>query len=473
MTRKTIIFIEPSGNKVNIFDNYMKLPLVGSLYLGTILHNNGYDVKILNENILKRMVDPFEIKADVFCITALTISANRAKVLSGQLKKIHPESKVLIGGIHATLLPDEFINVADHVITGEADDIILDIIEGKYNTKIIEGKKCCDLNNLPLINYSLLIGYEKMDIVPVMTSRGCPFDCNFCTVTKIFGKQFRMQSPERIIAEIENAISFSDYRDFFFYDDNFSANKNRINEFCDLLIEKKIDISWFAQVRSDLAKDSDLIKKMVKAGLRWVYIGFESINDETLKAYHKSQTKEDIENAIAVLHHHGVNIHGMFMFGEDNDDIKSIDSTVKFAIENHIDTVQFMILTPFPGTQIYEKLDKQNRIFHKNWDYYNAMFPVFLPKNMSPEKLLQESYKAFKKFYSVRRTLWETVLLSLNILLNAFTWNFKNSKRYGVDILFIRMGAQIIIQKFGKTYSDYLRFLKKKEDKLYTGGNTK
>jgi anaerobic magnesium-protoporphyrin IX monomethyl ester cyclase len=467
MSKASILFIEPSGNKSNFFDNYMKLPLLGSLYLATILHNDGYDVRILNENMLKRKLDPFEIKADIFCITALTVTANRAKILAGQLHKLYPNSKILIGGIHATLIPEEFIDVADHVVVGEAEEIILDIIKGKYTTKIIHGSKIKNLNNLPLINYSLLDGFETMDIVPLMTSRGCPFDCNFCTVTKIFGKQFRMQSPERIVAEIENVMNYSKYKDFFFYDDNFSANKKRVNELCDLIINKGIEISWFAQVRSDLAKDPDLVKKMVSAGLRWVYVGFESINDETLKAYHKSQTKTDIENAITVLHNFGVNIHGMFIFGEDHDNIENINDTVQFAIENQIDTVQFMILTPFPGTQIYDELDKEQRIYHKNWDYYNAMFTVFQPKRMSSINLTDETYKAYRKFYSIKRTLFEAIYIFFNIFLDAFVWNFKNPKRYPLDIIFLKVGAQILIQKYSRIFSNYLKYLEKIEKKLY------
>lgn len=458
MTKPSILFIEPSGN-TNFFDNYMRLPLLGGLYLATILKNNGYDIKILNENLLQKKLDPFELKADIFLITALTPTANRAKHLAVELKKLYPASKVIVGGIHATLLNTEFIDVVDHVVLSEAEEIILDVIEGKYTEKIIHGSKIKDLNTLPLVNYSLLEGYEKMDILPLMTSRGCPFDCNFCTVTKIFGKTFRMQTPERIVAEIENAISYVKCRDFFFYDDNFTADKKRVSEFCDLLMEKNIDISWFAQVRSDIAKDPELVEKMVKAGLRWVYIGFESISDATLKAYHKSQTKADIEKAIRVLHTFGVNIHGMFMFGEDNDTLESFYETSDFAIKNEIDTVQFMILTPFPGTQTYTAMESQNRILHKNWDYFNAMFTVFQPKNMSPSELTNETYKAYTRFYSIRRTLLDILLVFHNILLDALVWNVQRPKKYALDILLLRAGAQFVIRKYSYIYTSYLKYL--------------
>ena len=175
MTAKRVIFIEPSASKTNVFDNYMRLPLMGSLYLGTILHENGYQVRILNESILGHEIDPYELTADIFCITALTGSASRARFIAASLKSIYPKSTVLVGGIHASLVPEEFTDVADHVVVGEAEDIILDIVEGKYEEKIIQCGKVTDMSALPLVRYDLLEEHEKLDIVPLMTSRGCPF----------------------------------------------------------------------------------------------------------------------------------------------------------------------------------------------------------------------------------------------------------------------------------------------------------
>ncbi len=465
MSRKSVLFIEPAGNKTNVFDNFMRLPLMGSLYLGTILDKAGYNVRILNENILAKEIDPFEIQADVFCITALTVSANRAKFLAGQLKNIYPDSLVIIGGIHASLLPDEFTDVADHVVKGEAEDIIIDLIEGNITDKIVQGNQPENLEEQPLVNYGLLENAQNMSIVPIMTSRGCPFDCNFCTVTKIFGRKFRMQSPERIIAEIENAQKYFKSKDFFFYDDNFTANKKRVHELCDLMIEKKLNITWVAQVRSDLAKDPELVEKMVKAGLRWVFIGFESIDDTVLEAYHKSQTRSDIEHSIVTLHELGVSIHGMFIFGEDHDTVDTFKNTVDFAIKNKIDTVQFMILTPFPGTECYERIESEGRLYHKNWDYFNAMFIVFQPKNMSPVTLLNETHNAYKLFYSVRRTFLDMLFMGFNIVLDALTWNFKRADAGNVDALFLRGGAKRIVTRHSALYDSYLKYLKDVEEK--------
>lgn len=468
MKPKTIIFIEPSGKKTNVFDNFMKLPLTGSLYLGTILSNQGYDVKILNENLLSKEVDPFELSADVFCITSLTVSAIRAKLLASQLKKLYPDSKVIVGGIHASLMPEEFTDIADHVVIGEAEEIILDLVEGKFTEKIVQGSRTKNLDQLPLINYSLIEGREAMNTLPLMTSRGCPYDCTFCTVTKIFGKQFRMQSPLRVIAEIENALSSFKCKSFFFYDDNFTANKERVHELCDLIIAKKIQISWAAQVRTNLAQDPELIDKMAKAGMRWVFIGFESINDVILTAFHKQQTQADIVKAIETFHRYGVNVHGMFIFGEDHDTIKDVSKTVDFAIENKIDTIQLMLLTPFPGTACYEAIEKDNRFFHKNWDYYNGMFIVFQPKKMNPVRLMNEIHEGYIRFYSLKRTFLDMLLILFNVFIDGLVWNFKRANRYNLDILFMRGGAKLIVDKYSEISVAYVRFLEDLEKKQVT-----
>lgn len=470
--KKSVIFIEPTGHMSNVFENYMHLPLLGSLYLATILHHNGYRVRVINENILGREVDPFEIQADVFCLTALTVSASRAKFLAAQLRMIYPDCRVLIGGIHASLLPEEFTDVADHVVVGEAEEIIVDLVEGRIQEKVVAGRRVENLADLPPINYALLDGFSTMNIVPVMTSRGCPFDCTFCTVSKIFGRKFRKVSAERVVADVENAMGYFSSKEFFFYDDNFTADRRRVDAICDLVLKKKLGIDWAAQVRCDLAENPNLVAKMAKAGCRWVYIGFESIEDETLKALHKSQTRADIVHAIQVFHQYGINIHGMFMFGEDHNTLETIDQTVEFATQHGIDTVQFMILTPFPGTRCYEDLAGSNRLLHKNWDYYNAMYIVFQPARMSPERLQIETYRAYRRFYSLRRTASDMLFMSFNVLLDALVFNFRRANAYRLSTVFIRAGAKAIIGKCSDAHIAYLSYLKNVEQRKLLENST-
>jgi radical SAM superfamily enzyme YgiQ (UPF0313 family) len=465
MSKKTIAFIEPVGGASNVFENFMRLPLMGTLYLGTILHNAGYAVRIYNENIMPAHIDPFEVKADVYCISALTVSANRARLLAYEIKRIYPHAKVIIGGIHASLSPETFQDVADHIVYGEAESIIIDLVEGRFPEVIVQGQAFQNLDDLPLVNYSLLENSATMDVIPIMTSRGCPFDCNFCTVTKIFGKKFRMQSPDRVIQEIQHALKFFHTRTIFFYDDNFSANRERVREICQRIKQERIEIDWVTQVRSDIARDPELIKDMEQAGCRFFFIGFESISDEALKAMHKSQTRSDIEHAIQVIRESGISIHGMFIFGNDFDTPETIQATVDFAIHQHIDTVQFMILTPFPGTVCYEDIQKQDRLIHKRWDYFNAMYTVFRPIGISPVRLQEETIKAYGRFYSLRRLSIDALRLLLDMTLDALTWNFSRVYHYSFNTIFLKAGARFLIGRYSRTFVTYMTFLKGIEEK--------
>jgi radical SAM superfamily enzyme YgiQ (UPF0313 family) len=462
--KKSVVFIEPAGASSSVFENYMKLPLTGTLYLGTILHDAGYHVRIYNESVLAERIDPFTISADVYCISALTTSSVRAKALANQIRRIYPSSRIIIGGIHASLLPQDFEEVADCIVQGESEKNIVDIIEGNCTPaveggKIVQGQAIDDVEQLPYINYGLIQGLDSMDIIPIMTSRGCPFDCNFCTVTKIFGKKFRMQSPQRIIAEVKHALTFFKTRVIFFYDDNFTANQRRIDELCDLIIAEGLDISWNAQVRQDIANNPSLLRKMAKAGCRIVFIGFESINDATLKAMHKSQTRKDIEVSIHVIQQAGINIHGMFIFGDDNDTVETLRQTVSFAISQHIDTVQFMILTPFPGTPVYDTFVKEKRLFHRRWEYYNGMFAVFQPKTMTASRLQQEMVLAYRKFYSLQHLSLEGLKLVFNVLIDALVWDFRRAFRFSFETLLLKGGFKFLVSRFANAYESYFKFL--------------
>ncbi|MBD3418925.1 MAG: radical SAM protein [Chitinivibrionales bacterium] len=463
MHKQSIAFIEPVGSASNVFENYMRLPLMGTLYLGTILHNCGHEVHIYNENILPRPIDPFDIKADVFCISALTVSANRARILAHEIRRIYPHARVIIGGIHASLSPETFEDVADHIVYGEAEGLIVDLVQGRIADKHVHGKPVQDLDELPLVNYSLLENSASIDVIPLMTSRGCPFDCNFCTVTKVFGKKFRMQSPQRILREIQNALSYFSTNVFFFYDDNFTANRKRVAELCRDIEEADIDIEWVTQVRSDIARHPELLSSMAKAGCRFFFIGFESISDATLKAMHKSQTRTDIEKAVGVIRAQGISIHGMFIFGDDNDTPESIQATVDFAIQHHIDTVQFMILTPFPGTRYYADIARQKRLIHQRWDYFNAMYAVFRPAQMSPSRLQEETIKAYTRFYSLRRLSVDVLRFIINITVDALTWNFSRAFNYSLDTMFLKAGARFLIGRYAQAFEGYLAFLHKIE----------
>ncbi len=459
MTPLSVVFIEPWGRQANVFENSMCLPLMGSLILGTILSRAGHRVEILNENILRAPVDPLDVQADVVCLTCLTLNANRAMDLARAIRLNHPKTRIIFGGIHPTLVPEDFADLADQIAVGEGENIILDMVEGRLTDPVVHGSPVEDLDTLPIVDYRLLRGAETMSVIPIMTSRGCPFDCNFCTVTRIFGRRYRKQSPGRILRELRNALAFFRTRSIFFYDDNLTVDYPRMEALLAGIAAEDLGISWGAQVRADIARNPELLARMYQSGCNRLYIGFESIDDQNLKNMHKSQTRADIERAIEVIHAQGIQIHGMFIFGEDHDSPESFARTVDFTIRHDIETVQYMVLTPFPGTRIHEKLAAEGRLLHKNWDFYDGMHVVFVPAGMTPLQLQEGSLESYRKFYSVDRSLCDLLQLCYRIGYDALVWNASQAIYYDFQSLVLKLGARFIIQRFLGINQAYFRYL--------------
>ena len=171
------------------------------------------------------------------------------------------------------------------------------------------------------------------------------------------------------------------------------------------MVDEDLVIPWSAQVRTDVVRDPELLDLMQRSGCELVYLGLESVNQETLDAYEKAQTVADIETAIKMLHDHGIKSLGMFVLGADTDDVQTVRDTVTFAIKNKIDAVMLNILTPLPGTRQFEEVNAAGRIFEKRWHLYDAHHAVFEPKLMTPYELQIEVLRGYMRFYSLRSWL--------------------------------------------------------------------
>lgn len=453
---KKIIFIEPKPPDFHIFSR-MPLPRLGTVLLGTMLKEKGYDVKSYVEAVGELDLQDV-LTADAVGISTITSTSTRAYEIARIIKKAG--IPVFMGGPHATFMPDEALGVCDYVIRGEADEVIVDFIKAletgkgfeaiqglsyRKDGEIIHNKLasyCKDLDKLPCPDFSIIKGFEKeahktLSITPIMTSRGCPFDCSFCSVTGMFGQKYRFRSKEKVIEELElHRDNGGDW--VFFYDDNFTADKKRTKELLRLMIEKKLTPKWTAQVRADVARDPELLDLMQRSNCHTVYIGFESVNPETLKAYNKKQSVEDIESSIKKLHKHGVRIHGMFVFGSDQDTVETIHQTVAFAKKNDLESVQFMILTPLPGTSFFHEMEKQNRFISKDWGLYDAHHVVFEPKMMTYHELQAETIKATAKFYSIGQVIKRAVRLHMfNVSIKLYgrnlTKKWAKKNQYFID----------------------------------------
>jgi radical SAM superfamily enzyme YgiQ (UPF0313 family) len=361
-------------------------------------------------------------EADIIGISSITSTAPRAFQIAKRFRSMG--IPIIMGGPHSTFLPEESLKYADYVVRGEGEETIVELIEHLESQRplndikglsYIEGDAFIhnpdrpliqDLDSAPIPDLNIVHNWQKRTIIPIATSRGCPFGCKFCSVIQMFGRKYRFKSIDRVIEEIREVASRKAH--IFFIDDNFAANKKRTKELLKRIIAEDIHIEWSAQVRTDVARDAELIDLMGKTGCFTVFVGFESINPKTLSLYNKHQKVDDIVECIKTFKKASIGIHGMFVLGGDTDDIETIRSTQKFAKRLGIDSVQFLMLTPLPGTPVFDDLMKQGRLIHTDWAKYDAHHAVFEPKLMTAFELHTETLKAMAKFYS-----WETIVKNL------------------------------------------------------------
>jgi radical SAM superfamily enzyme YgiQ (UPF0313 family) len=393
--------------------------------IGAVLRERGHDVRIYNPQLAP--IDWADVHgADLVGLSSTTSTIPAAYAIADDLRA--RRIPVVIGGSHVTFMADEALEHADFVARGEGGEQLMaelvDALEGRREFGDIVGLswwdrgngsgggprgalhnaprgRCADLDTLPFPDLTLIAGNERLTNVPIMTSWGCPFACNFCSVTAMFGRKYRFRSAENVVAEIKEKRP----ERIFFYDDNFAADKKRLKKLLRLMIDEGVAVPWGAQVRTDVVRDRELLELMQASGADFVALGLESVNQATLDGFDKSQTVADIETAIRVLHGYGVRSHGMFVLGADSDTPSTVRDTVSFAIRNRIDTVMLNILTPLPGTPQYEELDADGRILERDWSLYDAQHVVFRPKQISPSRLLRQTLHANRRFYHTPRVV--------------------------------------------------------------------
>ena len=427
-TSLKIRLIEPAPPSVNIL-SYGFYPRLGLPLIGAALKAAGHDVRIYCPQAAP--IDRDDVaSADLVGISTTTSTAPAAYALADELRAAG--LPVIIGGPHPTFVPDDALPHADYVARGEGGDgLMLELIEalaGERELESVRGlsfrrhgravhnelrERCADLDSLPVPDLSLIVGSERIRETPILTSLGCPFDCTFCTVTIMFGRSYRFRSPESVIAEIETTRPKS----IFFYDDNFAANKPRLKKLLRMMIDRGLTTKWLAQVRTDVARDEELLTLMQQSGCNRLALGFESVDQATLDGYAKSQTVKDITDAIAALHRHGIKCHGMFVVGADSDAARTASDTVAFAEKYGIDSLMLNVLTPGLGTKQYELMDGDSRVFEDRWQFYDGQHVIFEPRNMSPLELQTTIVKGYRHFYSLRRGLKYLVRLRFGRLL--------------------------------------------------------
>jgi radical SAM superfamily enzyme YgiQ (UPF0313 family) len=464
MHTKKILFVEPSGAPSNVFAKFMTIPLLGPIYLATIARKAGHDATVFNENIMKRNIRSADmVDADVLCLSCLTATIGRGKVIAQEYraarKAAGKPSWVMAGGIHASMMPQDIEKDFDQVVVGEAEEIFCGLVEGRNTGRVVKGCHVDDLDSLPLPDYSTVLGQRRMPVTPILTSRGCPYDCNFCSVTEMFGRSYRSQSAERVMEELRFR-SRDGTRWIFFVDDHFAANLDRTDRLLDLMLKDRFKVRWSAQVRTEVTKHPEFVAKMRRAGCKLVYVGFESVNPDTLKDFNKRQTVEDIRRSIEVFHKSSINVHGMFMLGSDADTKDVFKATSRFCRDMKLDYAQYSILTPLPGTAVYRQFEKEGRLLHKDWSMYDGLHSVFSPRNMSASELQKGMIECFDEFYTYLNAFNDALDATARSVGAAFRSLYTRAFFPSFYPSFMKVAGRQIVKQWVHRNQGYLAYLR-------------
>lgn len=360
---------------------------------------------------------PEIIDSDIIAFSVETYTAKRAYILARKYKT--DRNIIVMGGFHPTILPDEPLQYADTVIVGDAEDtwgeFIADCRAGLPKRKYISSE------SMPLKSFAAdptVYRHRYHNIGVYQASRGCKFNCDFCSIKTIYSRVRR-----KPIEDVVNDLRQMREKIIFFADDNlFYDEAGALELFRAIAPLRK---RWACQISMDAAKNDTLLEEMKKAGCFLVLLGFESLNRSSLSNMHKiaNQSVEDYEAIIARIYRHRLMIYGTFVFGYDDDTPELFDRTLAFAEKNHFAITNFNPLIPMPGTGVYRRLEKEGRLLYDQWwlsNEYRYGETTFQPKGMSPGELRDGCIHIRKRFYSfgsiVRRLFaWPTLM---------FPWNF-------------------------------------------------
>lgn len=429
---KRLLLINPVGRRsgylLSRFSTFSPLSLA---YVAAVTPSS-WEVEILDENF-----DLFRFEeADLVGITAFTSNINRAYEIAQKYRERN--IKVIVGGIHASMLPDETLQYADSVVVGEVEsiwgDVIRDFEKNSLSRKYI-GQRI-DLSGFKIRPRRDLL-HPNYLWHSVQTSRGCPFNCYFCSVSKYLGKNYRQRHARDVLDELEEIES--EY--VAFVDDNLIGytleSKRRVTELFEGMIDRGLSKKWWMQTSINAAEDEHLVDLAAQAGCAFVFIGFETIDVKTLRDMKKGvNLKIGVENyrkVVDTFHKYGIGVFGAFIIGNDYESPAYYKELSKFLMHSGIDSVQISILTPLPGTGLMEQMKKQHRLvyqdFPQDWDKYRFSYAVHEPQGVETDTIYVGDNFIKDRLYSFPRYQYR-ILKSLCSLRNktSFYATYKFNK---------------------------------------------
>ncbi len=367
---------------------FLRMP---QLTLGVIASLTPDDIEL---DVVEEEVEEIDFTKhyDLVGISCMTASAPRAYQLSSIFR--NNGTKVVLGGIHPTVMPEEASAHCDCVVMGEAEGCWTKLIADFKRNQL---KRCYrsfdfDLAKFPIPK--LRHNNTPFHVTPIFCTRGCPYSCEFCSVTGLFGKKFRHRKVKDIVKE----IATRDSKKFFFLDDNIAGDVAFARELFHALSELKL--RWVGQASISLARNRPLLRLAKRSGCVGLFVGLESVSSENLKKLRKtSGDVREYGQAIKVIRDSGIFLHASLVLGLDDDDKTIFERTLEFLVRNKVPSATFNILTPYPGTAVYERFKREGRLLSHNWQDYNHRTVVFRPRKLTPDELAEGFVWLGKNFY--------------------------------------------------------------------------
>ena len=409
-------------------------PPLNLMYLASSLEEESYSVKIIDDDLLQKGYENVSKQAEklnpqLVGVTATTSTIKSALKYLELIKNILPESLTVIGGPHTTFMPYETLKNSDNldvVVIGEGEETMVDLAD--HATQNIEDIN--DVNGIvyrdlkdgnlrttekrPLIKDLDKLPFPARHLVPfdsygvsqeqtggIITSRGCVYNCNYCSSSLIMGKKFRSRSPGNVVDEIEELINTYHINDIGFMDDTFMLNKKRASDIADEIKARDLDLTFVASSRVDRV-DKSLLENLKSSGLKTIYYGVESGSQRILDLMKKGITLKNVEDAVKMAKDVNLEVLTSFILGYPGETEEDMNTTIDFSTKLDSDYCQYSILTPFPGTPIYKDLIEKNLIDNEDWDRYTVLKPILKYNELGLNKKLVERKlaTAYLKFYA-------------------------------------------------------------------------
>ena len=402
-------------------------PPLGLAILCAVLDANGHESGIIDayaENLqTEDIMSAVSTDIDVIGITATTPEIESAAIIAKSIRKRFPDKKIIMGGVHPTVFHQNLVeeDICDMVVRGEGEQAIL-LIAAKtpmqnipnLTWKSADGKVIVNpqkeeyvhlddlpmpsYNKLPMRRYRSAIGAAmRSPSVGMITSRGCPGKCTFC-YSGMFGEKIRYLSAENVYQQIIYLQTNYGIREISFYDDTFTANLRRVEQLCQLIISNHIDISWSCFARVDTVNPG-ILQLMKNAGCHQIMYGFETTDENILKAVNKRVKLNQYENVISWTRDAQIDIRGAFMLGSPEETQASMRATIAYAKKIDIQYAIFNITTPFPGTELFNWAVQTGTLRHKRWAEYDLSHVILSLPSVSPQKVQDYYKKAYREFY--------------------------------------------------------------------------